>query len=127
MRRYRHVFGVGDDAGFDVDRFVITNAYTGGSDNLKKSFAEAPKHRQVHYNEMCRQQLDYERGDDFLQIGQIELGTARRYLLRQVPRQSLLAVGGRFAFAFFSSLILPLLHWFVPSQAMGEIRPWKRS
>jgi hypothetical protein len=30
MRDHRHVFGVGEDAGFDEDRMVITNAYTGG-------------------------------------------------------------------------------------------------
>ena len=44
---------------FDEERFVITDAYTGGSDNLKKSFAEAPKHRAPLYNEMCERELDY--------------------------------------------------------------------
>lgn len=32
MARHRAVFGVGDEAGFDDARFVITDAYTGGSD-----------------------------------------------------------------------------------------------
>ena len=59
MRRHRRVFGVGEDAGFDEARFVITNAYTGGSDNLKKSFDVAPKHRDEAYNDFCREQLDY--------------------------------------------------------------------
>ena len=45
MAHHRHVFGVGQDAGFDEDRFVITNAYTGGSDDLKKTWDQAPKHR----------------------------------------------------------------------------------
>src|SRR6185369_16901233 len=49
MRNHRHVFGVGDEAGFDEARFVITNAYTGGSDALKKSFDEASKHRDKQY------------------------------------------------------------------------------
>jgi hypothetical protein len=38
MAGHRHVFGVGEDAEFDETRFVITNAYTGGSDNLKKTW-----------------------------------------------------------------------------------------
>ena len=40
MRRHRAVFGVGDDAGFEEARFVITNAYTGGSDALEKIIRE---------------------------------------------------------------------------------------
>ena len=36
--QHRHEFGVGPDAGFDADRFVITGSYTGGSDGLKKTF-----------------------------------------------------------------------------------------
>src|SRR6476620_1686247 len=42
MRLHRAVFGVGDEAGFDEKRFVITDAYTDGSDALKKSYALAP-------------------------------------------------------------------------------------
>src|SRR5215213_2329565 len=42
MARHRHVFGVGDDATFDEPRGIIRNAYTGGSDNLKKSYEESP-------------------------------------------------------------------------------------
>jgi GNAT superfamily N-acetyltransferase len=49
MRGHRAVFGVGQEAGFDDARFVITNAYTGGSDALKKSYDEASKHRDERY------------------------------------------------------------------------------
>lgn len=35
MQPHRTAFGVGDDAGFDLDRQIITDAYTRGSDNLK--------------------------------------------------------------------------------------------
>jgi hypothetical protein len=61
MRRHRAVFGVGDEAGFDEARFVITNAYTGGSDALKKSLETAPRHRGERYNAFCARELDYER------------------------------------------------------------------
>lgn len=37
MAGHRHVFGVGPEAVFDETRFVIANAYTGGSDALKSS------------------------------------------------------------------------------------------
>ena len=80
MRRHRAVFGVGDEAGFDEARFVITDAYTGGSDALKKTFESAPKHRDPQYKAFCARELDYTRGDDVLQIGRIDLAGARRYL-----------------------------------------------
>ena len=66
MGRWRHAFGVGEEAGFDTDRFVITNAYTGGSDELKKTFDIAAKHRDAIYNDLCATALDYSRGDDLL-------------------------------------------------------------
>ena len=88
MRHHRDAFGVGADAWFDEERFVIRNAYTGGSDHLKKSFDDAAKHRVDAYNDLCHRELDYERGDDFLQVGQYDLGVARRYLRRCVRRET---------------------------------------
>lgn len=125
MRYHRHVFGVGPEAHFDQQRFVIENAYTGGSDNLKKTWEQAPKHRDSVHNEMCRAQLDYERGDDFLQIGQFTLASQQRYLLRSVPPRSLPSVLSRVGFLFVGSLLLPLLHWFSPGRPLGDLRPWK--
>src|SRR6476646_4461722 len=58
MREHRAVFGVGHEAGFDEQRFVITDAYTGGSDALKKSWDAAPKHRDEQYNAWCARELD---------------------------------------------------------------------
>jgi len=69
--RHRSAFGVGDDAELDTDAFVIRNAYTGGSDWLKKSFAACPKHRDARFNEWCASLLDYERGDDVVQVGRM--------------------------------------------------------
>jgi len=42
MARHRAVFGVAAEAGFDQTRFVIINAYTGGSDHLKKLSSKHP-------------------------------------------------------------------------------------
>ena len=124
MAGHRTVFGVGQDAEFDEDRFVIKNAYTGGSDDLKKTFAEAPKHRDPVYNDFCARELDYARGDDVLQLCQLNLETARRFVLKNVPRRSLPAVLGALAFVLLGRAILPFLHWLSSDRHWGVLRPW---
>ncbi len=123
MAHHRYVFGVGEDADFDEERFVITNAYTGGSDDLKKTFEEAPKHRKDHFNEFCKKQLDYARGDDVLQLGQIDLSTTRRYIQNSVPRASLGGVFIAATFALLQRIILPALYWFDSSKHWSILRP----
>lgn len=126
MGGHRHVFGVGEEAGFEEDRFVITNAYTGGSDGLKKTYEEAAKHRDEVYNEFCRRTLDYGRGDDLLQLGQMDLNATRKYLAESVPRESLrhLLLSG--ALVGLQGLILPLIYWLDSSRQWGGLRPWGR-
>ena len=123
MRDYRAVFGVGADAGFDEPRFVITNAYTGGSDALKKSFEAAPKHRDDAYNDFCARELDYTRGDDVLQIGRIDLAAARRYLLSEVPAGSMPALLATSALLALQRLVLPVIHWMDDTHGFGTLRP----
>lgn len=123
MRRHRAVFGVGDEAGFDEERFVITNAYTGGSDALKKSFEAAPKHRDPQYEAFCARELDYSRGDDVLQLGRIDLAGARRYLLREVPSGSLPGLLGAIIMLTLQRLLLPAVHWLDETRAFGTLRP----
>ena len=123
MKHHRKVFGVSEEAAFDEQRFVVTNAYTGGSDHLKKSFAEAPQHRIGAYNQMCRQALDYDVGDDFLQVGQIDLPAARNFLLGHMPRAWLQSLVLPLAFLLASASLLPVLHWLSPRQPMGDVRP----
>jgi hypothetical protein len=71
LGRHRGAFGVGADADPDAEAFVIRNAYTGGSDWLRKSFADCAKHRDERFNAWCRALLDYERGDDVVQVGRM--------------------------------------------------------
>jgi hypothetical protein len=127
MRRHRHVFGVGPDAGFDEERFVITNAYTGGSDHLKKSLADAAPHRDPVYNDFCARQLDYGRGDDLLQIGQMNMDAARLYLTRDVPRASLPGVALALLFLLVQRMTLPLVYWLTPGRQWGVLRPWRKN
>jgi hypothetical protein len=126
MARHRSVFGVGKEAGFDEARFVISDAYTGGSDSLKKTLAAAPKHRHEQFNEFCARELDYERGDDLLQIGRIDLAASRRYLLDSVPRRSLPGLLATLGFLVFQRVALPVLYWFTPDQPWGVLRPWTK-
>ena len=71
MADHRAVFGVGEDASFDLETFVIRNSYTGGSDGLKKTFEECRKHRDARFNDFLAERLNYVRGDDLLQVGRI--------------------------------------------------------
>lgn len=123
MRDHRHVFGVGAGAGFDDARFVITDAYTGGSDSLKKEYDVAAKHRHDRFNELCREQLDYGRGDDLLQIGQINLATARRYLTEAVPRGALPRLAVQMLVVAVQALVAPAAQWLAADRSLGPLRP----
>lgn len=125
MRDHRHVFGVGADATFDERRFVIENAYTGGSDDLKKTFDQAAKHRDESYNEFALRELNYTRGDDVLQLGQVNMSAARRYAAKEVPPESLPGVLVGACFLFLQALILPALHWLDSKRPWGSLRPWR--
>ena len=83
MRKHRAVFGVGDEAGFDEERFIITNAYTGGSDNLKKKSGCAQTPRRARQRAVRDGSSTTARGDDFLQIARFDQPAALRYLLRE--------------------------------------------
>lgn len=123
MQRHRAVFGVGQDAGFEEDRFVITNAYTGGSDHLKKTFEQAPAHREAIFNEFCARELDYRRGDDLLQLCRIDLAGAHRFVIKNVPRRSLPALAVTLAVISLNRVILPVLYWLSADKPWGILRP----
>ncbi|MEM9277217.1 MAG: hypothetical protein AAGA76_01435 [Pseudomonadota bacterium] len=126
MENHRHVFGVGDDAKFDEKRFVITNAYTGGSDHLKKTFAKSTKHRRDVFNDYCKAELNYRRGDDVIQLGKIDLNATRRFLTESVPKGSLagLAIAG--IWVVLNRLALPVLYWADPTRQWHNLRPYKQ-
>ena len=123
MATHRGVFGVGPDAGFDEDLFIITDAYTGGSDDLKKTWDTAPKHREARFNDFCAAMLDYDRGDDVLQLGQMDLGAMRRYLSREVPKSAVLGLLGAAALVALRRFVLPALYWADSGTAWSILRP----
>ncbi len=85
VAHHRHEFGVGAEATFDEQRFVIQGSYTGGSDALKKTADQAPRYRDPACNEYCRAQLDYGRGDDFIQLGKMDRSVITNFLERRIP------------------------------------------
>ena len=123
MAAHRGVFGVGPEAGFDEDRFIITDAYTGGSDDLKKTWDVAPKHRDARFNDFCAATLDYDRGDDVLQLGQMDLGAMRRYLAREVPKSAVLGLLGAAALVALRRFVLPVIYWSDSGTAWSILRP----
>ncbi|KQN40266.1 hypothetical protein ASG37_00105 [Sphingomonas sp. Leaf407] len=123
MRGSRAAFGVGAEAGFDPVGHVITDAYTGGSDHLKKRFDVAAKHRDERYNRFCAETLDYDRGDDVLQIGRIDLATARRFLSRSVPRHAVPQLAVQGAIIAVQAVVAPLLQWLAADRPLGRLRP----
>jgi len=125
MQTQRGAFGVGEDAGFEPAAQIITNAYTGGSDNLKKSFEIAAKHRDERYNRFCAETLDYARGDDVLQIGRIDLATARRFLARNVPRNAIPQLAVQGVILVIQAIIAPLLQWLAADKPLGRLRPFR--
>lgn len=127
MARHRSAFGVGEAAGFNEASFVITDAYTGGSDALKKTFEEAAPHRMERYNAFCRDQLDYRRGDDLLQLGRIDMAAAARYLGKVAPPTTAMGLGGLVVLMAARMVFLPLIHWLSASRPWGVLRPWRET
>ena len=116
MRDHRAAFGVGPEAGFDEARQIVTNAYTGGSDALKKSYADAPKHRNPAVNAFCRAALDYGRGDDFLQLGVWNLDSSLRLLRGLGPRSLTARLVFRAALLLAVSVLVPITRWLIPAR-----------
>lgn len=124
MEDNRHVFGVGPEAELDIVNFIIKNSYTGGSDHLKKKFAEAQPHRNPKYNDFCKQYLDYDRGDDFIQIGQLNSKTSSEFLTKSIPKNALFTIILSLIFISIQAVISPVLMWLDSSKRFGDLRPW---
>jgi len=122
MSDHRHVFGVGPEASFNEDCFVITNAYTGGSYHLKKTYKESAKHRIEKYNLFCKQALDYDRGDDIFQLGRMDLAAASTYVIRSVPKGSILSVMALGLVIAIQRVVLPVSCWFDADKDFGCLR-----
>ncbi len=126
MKNYRWVFGVGEDATFNYKKFIIENSYTGGSDNLKKTFEQTQKHRKSPYNDLCEKHLDYERGDDFLQIGKFTLRSFTDYALKTIPKEAKTKVIASQLVAMAQSYLIPILLWLDDKNNYKGLQAWKK-
>jgi hypothetical protein len=122
MEQHREVFGVGYDAEYDSAEQIIRNSYTGGSDNMKKVFAEATPHRLDAVNAMCEQKLNYERGDDFLQLGQMGYKAVGELFRNKMKNLSRLQIGVNLLIMFAAISILPILRWIIPHDSLSQVR-----
>jgi hypothetical protein len=125
MLEHRGVFGVGPDASFDEERFVITNSYTGGSDHLKKRFEDCTPHRIAIYNEYSKEQLDYDRGDDFLQLGKTDLHTVFQYVFRSLPANFIMTFLAKSLLVWLETVVAPIAQWYDTSKPYKELRARK--
>ncbi len=66
---YRDEFGTGPDAVFNQNNFVIEASCRGPSEILRVDFDRAARYIARNCNEFCIKTLNYERGDELLQIG----------------------------------------------------------
>lgn len=114
MKDHRDAFGVSDDAPFDEVRHIIADAYRGGSDELKKSYEEAAKYRLEAANEFCKRNLNYDRGDDFLQIARCTLSSTLHFLRGKLPQGSIIQLTFRALVLIAFATVVPIVRWLVP-------------
>ena len=123
MAQHRAVFGVGDDAGFDEARFVITNAYTGGSDALKKTFESAPNIATNSTTIFAHASWITPGATTSCNSAASISAGARRYLLSEVPHGSLPALLAASAMLALQRLVLPVVYWMDDTRTFGTLRP----
>jgi len=116
MKDHRVDFGVGDNAVLDLDKQIIKNAYTGGSDDMKKTFDESPKHRDPKINEMCEKNLDYTRGDDFIQLGTLDIGSFYALMKSKKSKQNIVQISFNILIFAVFGFLLPIFRWLVSGQ-----------
>lgn len=87
VRDHGHEFGAGPEAHLDEATFVVRGSCKGPSESLRTSYRRAAKYVVRTCNDYCRDLLDYERGDELLQLGRADAfsgilrGLRRRFVL----------------------------------------------
>ena len=73
FRDHGQEIGLWEGASFDERHFVIRDSSLGACRSLMFRFEDAAKYRVEACNDYCRDILHYERGDEFLQVGRVDL------------------------------------------------------
>ncbi|MDH4211480.1 MAG: hypothetical protein OEV79_08530 [candidate division WOR-3 bacterium] len=66
-------FGMGQHAHLDLQNFVVRGSCRGPSDALRVKYDNSAKYITLKCNKFCELTLDYERGDEILQVGHVSL------------------------------------------------------
>lgn len=72
---YGNEFGVGPNAVLNLNTFVIEGSCRGPSEALRVDFSRSARYVIPLCNEFCKNTLNYERGDELLQIGKISIAS----------------------------------------------------
>lgn len=78
LESHGHEIGLWSGASFDARQFVIRGSALGASASLIVPYERSARYRVEACNEFCRRTLDYARGDEFLQVGQVDLAAVAR-------------------------------------------------
>lgn len=87
VREYSHEFGMDRQAEFDPQSFVIRGSCRGPSEALRADYRHSAKYRIHRCNKFCERALDYERGDELLQVGRASVGAGFSIAARLVKTQ----------------------------------------
>lgn len=126
MKNHRSVFGVGDDCIYDAHHQIIRNAYTGGSDNLKKTFEECTKSRNPKVNDFMMTRLDYGRGDDVIQLGILDYKLLFKFVGAKGVNSSLMFIAFKIVLLFFSICLVPVSRWLIDEENIWEKNEYKK-
>ncbi len=116
FNEHKQAFGVGEEAIFLAEDFIIEDSYTGGSDNLKKTFAQCAKYRaDTRVDVFLEDSLDYARGDDFMQVAFLDI----KFIIRTLKNKVIQGALGNFIvnifLALFLTIVLPYFRWLIPN------------
>ena len=72
--------GIAEGAWLDAEHFIIRGSSRGASKELMHDYEQTAKYRVQACNEFCRRQLDYAEGDEFIQVGRVDLSATLKSL-----------------------------------------------
>jgi hypothetical protein len=91
FKQYGHEFGMGPSAVLDNRNFVIRGSCCGPSDALRVDYPHSARYIMPACNKFCEDILDYKRGDELLQVGQVSVqasfSATKRWLGTQIGRR----------------------------------------
>lgn len=87
VSEHGYEFGTEPESRLDEATFVVSHGYDGAAELLRKSWDDVAKHRDRRCNELCRRALDYERGDDLMLVGRVNLAMLLRRTVGQIIRR----------------------------------------